>query len=159
VIANPGASNELRSDPLTLTTQAALAPAIFTFDGRSIAAAAPDLTRIFANPSVVPGGVPARPGDIIVFFATGLGATNPAIAPGEIAQVSASETVPVALTIGEVTVPAADILYVGVPPQSTSAVHQLNVRLPATLADGDAAVSLNVGGIQSPAGTFIPIRR
>jgi uncharacterized protein (TIGR03437 family) len=159
VIANPGAPNELRSDPLNVTSQQALAPAIFTFNGKSIAATSANGSSYVADPAVVPNASPAKPSDVVVFYATGLGATNPSVAPGDIASGPAAATGQIAVSIGGVSVPAADILYAGLAPQSISGLYQLNLKLPAALPDGDAPVIINVGGVQSPAGATIPIKR
>jgi len=158
VIANPGAANELRSDPITITTQQALAPAIFTFNGTSIAATSADGSKIVADSSVVPGGVAAKPGDIIVFYATGFGPTNPAFAPGDIPLAAAQVTAAVAITVGGVMVPSPDILYAGVSPQSICGLYQVNMKLPATLPDGDASIVLNVGGTVAAGKTTVPIK-
>ena len=144
VIANPGAPNELRSDPMTLSTQQAYAPAIFTADGKNI------LT--------LSGGT-AKPGDVVTFFATGLGTTDPPVSPGDIAQDAAQITAPLSITIGGIFIPLADILYVGLSPQSICGLHQVNVRLPASLPDGEAPVVFTVGGVPSPTGTSISIKR
>ena len=63
VIANPGLSTELDSDPATFTTQLQpFAPAFFLFPhSTSIAAEFSVTNKIVANPSVVPGVEPARP--------------------------------------------------------------------------------------------------
>ncbi len=159
VIANPGAPNELRSDPLTLNTQQAFAPGIFTFDGKSIIATSADFTKVIANPSVFAGGAAAKPGDVVVLFATGLGQTDPAFTPGDVADGTAKLTSPVSVSIGGVPLTPEDILYAGVSPQSICGLHQLNVRVPASVPDGDAAVVVTAGGMQSPAGTTIPIKR
>ena len=159
VIANPGASNEIRSDAFTVSGQQAYAPAFFTFNGKSVAATTADGTGYVAASSVVPGGVPAKPGDIVVIYASGLGATSPAFSPGDVPNAAAQVAATVNVTVGGITVPPADILYAGVSPHSICGLYQLNVRLPALVADGDAAVTLAVAGAQSPAGTTIPIKK
>jgi uncharacterized protein (TIGR03437 family) len=159
VIANPGASNELRSDPMTVTGQQAYAPAFFTFDGKSVAATSVDGLSYIAPTSVVTSGVSAKPGDIVTLYASGLGATNPASSPGDIPAAATPTAGTVNVTIGGIAVPPADLLYAGLSPQSISGLYQLNVRLPALLPDGNAAISLAVGGTQSPSGTTIPIKK
>jgi uncharacterized protein (TIGR03437 family) len=159
VIANPGAPNELRSDPFSVTTQQAFAPALFTFDGKSIAATNAGGTALVADPSLVQNAVPAKPGDIVVMYATGLGQTTPAYSPGDIASAAAQISSPVSITVGGVAVPASDVLYAGVSPQSICGLQQINVRLPATLPNGPAAVLLSTNGAQSPTGATIPIKR
>jgi len=158
VIANPGGANELRSDPLALNTQQAFAPAFFTFNGRTIAATNADGTQILADPSVVPGGVSAKPGDVVVLYATGMGNTDPPASPGDIAASPAQITSPLTVTVGGITLASSDVMYAGLAPQAICGLQQVNVRLPASLTDGDVTVTLSVSGAQSPQGTTIPIR-
>ncbi|MBS1858237.1 MAG: hypothetical protein JST11_22895 [Acidobacteria bacterium] len=159
VIANPGTPNELRSDPLSVSTQAAYAPALFTFDGKTAAATTADGKGIVANPNVVAGASPARPGDIVTLYATGLGNTDPAYAPGDIASAAAPATGTLTATVGGITLAAADVLYAGASPGSICGLQQVNLRLPAALPDGDVPVVLAVNGAQSPAGVTIPVKK
>jgi uncharacterized protein (TIGR03437 family) len=159
VVANPGAANELRSDPFNLTTQQAFAPALFTFDGKSVAATSGDGTKYIASATLISDAVAAKPGDIVVLYGTGMGSTNPAFAPGEVATSSATLAAAVTVMAGGVAIPAADILYAGPSPGLISGLVQLNVRLPATLADGDVPVLISVGGAQSASGTTILVKR
>ena len=159
VIANPGAPNELRSDPIMVTGQQAYAPAFFTFNGKSVAATSADGASYIVAAAIVPKGVPAKPGDIVVVYASGLGATNPAVGPGEIATAVTPVTGAVSVSVGGISVPPADITYAGLSPQSISGLYQINVKLPALVADGDASISVSVGGVQSPTGTTIPIKK
>jgi uncharacterized protein (TIGR03437 family) len=56
-------------------------------------------------------------------------------------------------------VPASDILYAGLSPQSISGLAQFNVRLPQSLPDGDLPVLISIGGSPSSSGTTIPVAR
>jgi uncharacterized protein (TIGR03437 family) len=158
VIANPGAANELRSDPVSVDVQT-YAPAFFTLNGRTIAATSADGSTVIADPSLAPGAGPAKPGDTIVLYATGLGSTNPQVSPGDIAEEQAPVTSAVTVTINGTALPASDILYVGVTPQAIAGLQQVKIRLPASLPDGDITVLISVGGVQSASGTVIPVRR
>lgn len=159
VIANPGTSNELRSDTMTINTQNSFAPAFFTFNGTSVAATSADGSTPIAQPSVASNGKPAHPGDIVVLYGTGFGPTDPDAAPGSIPTAAAPVTAAVSLTVGGVTVPSGDIQYVGRTPQSISGLYQVNVKLPDSLSDGDVPVSLTIGGVQSQDGATIPVKR
>jgi uncharacterized protein (TIGR03437 family) len=158
VIANPGAPNELKSDPLVVTTQQAFAPAFFTFDGKNIAATNAAGTTIVADASIG-SAVAAKPGDTVVLYATGLGPTTPAYSPGDIANASAQVATSVTVSVGGVAVPASDVLYAGVSPQSICGLQQINVRLPATLPDGSLPVTLTMNGVQSQAGATIAVKK
>ena len=159
VIANPGAPNELRSDPLTLNTQQPFAPAFFTLNGKSIVAVSEDGTKLIADPVVAAGAVPAHPGDAVILYATGLGATNPALSPGDVALAPASVTAPVTVTVGGIVIPSADVIYIGLAQQTICGVHEVNERLPASHPEGDAAVTLSVAGVQSSAVATLSIKR
>src|SRR5882724_9065197 len=135
VIANPGAPNELRSDAFPAPQQT-YAPAFFTFDGKNVAATTATGSGIVADASVGAAAAPAKPGDVVVMYATGLGQTTPAFTPGDIATAAAQVAASVTVSVGGIAVPAADVLYAGVSPQSICGLQQINVRLPPTLPDG-----------------------
>ena len=158
VIANPGAPNELRSDAFPAAQQT-YAPAFFTFDGKNIAATTATGSGIVADASVGAAAAPAKPGDVVVMYATGLGQTTPAFTPGDIATAAAQTAATVGMTVGGIAVPAADVLYAGVSPQSICGLQQINVKLPLILPDGDLPVTLSVNGAQSPAGAVIAVKK
>ena len=141
VILNPGRPNELRSDVAT-TTQMNYAPVFFTFSGGTSIAA---LTADFKW-AVVPGGVNAKPDDIVLLYGSGFGVTTPANQTGQI-------------TIGGTTLAASDILYAGIAPQANSGLYQFNLRIPASAATGDLPVSTTIGGDSTKAWATIPILR
>ncbi|MGH9661139.1 MAG: choice-of-anchor V domain-containing protein, partial [Bryobacteraceae bacterium] len=73
VTLNPGGADELRSDPISVP-QSEYQPALFTFNGTSVAARNSSRDNaILADPAVVTGGVFARPGDILILYGTGFG--------------------------------------------------------------------------------------
>ena len=81
VILNPGRANEVRSETQVNAGLRVLAPSLFTFDGASAAAQIGGTSTPAADPSVAAGGRPARPGELVTFYATGLGYTNPSGRP------------------------------------------------------------------------------
>jgi uncharacterized protein (TIGR03437 family) len=110
-------------------------------------------------PGLVSGTVftPAKPGDILSLFATALGATDPSFGPGELPGVAAQVTAPYSVSIGGVTLASSDILYVGV--TQNAGLYQVNVRVPDAVPDGDQLVMLTVGGVSTPVGGFVTVRR
>jgi len=157
VIANPGRPNELRGD-VGIVQMSEIQPALFTFDGASVAARHADGT-IVADPARIPGSTPARPGETVTLFGTGFGVTEPAYQAGEIPAAAARLRDPVAVTIGGVTLAAGDVTYAGLSPQSVSALYQFNVRVPDSAADGDVPVSIATGGMRTQTGVVIPVKR
>jgi uncharacterized protein (TIGR03437 family) len=156
VVVNRGLANERASAAFSSTINQ-LQPALFTFNGSSVAAIGPDGTTRVAQPSVVPGARPAKPGDVVSIFATGLGVTNPAWDSGDIARNASPLQVPVSVEVGGMTVPAADILYQGAAVQAISGLYQVNVRLPMGLGAGDQTLVIRQSGLASQAGVTIPI--
>ncbi len=159
VIANAGKQNEIRSDIATLNTFQQYAPSFLTFNGTSIAALFANSASIVADPIVVAGGAFAKPGDIVSLFGTGFGTTQPTYPAGALAPGIANVVGTVTVSIGGVTLNPSDVLYVGLSPGSITGLYQLNVRIPASVSDGNAPVIATIGGISSQSTATIPIKR
>jgi uncharacterized protein (TIGR03437 family) len=130
------------------------APGLFAFDGRYVAAQHPDYTYV-AKPGLLQGVVsrPAAPGEVIILYGTGFGPTLPAILAGEIVTVAAPLANPAVVRIGNTN---AEVQWAGI---SAAGLWQFNVKVPEHLADGDAPVVAEVGGVQSQSNVFITVRR
>ena len=84
---------------------------------------------------------PARAGEVILLYASGLGVVNPALQTGALAA-SASVVGNVTVTIGG---QAATVQYAGTAP-GFAGLYQLNVVVPSG-ASGDALVVVSVDGV------------
>jgi uncharacterized protein (TIGR03437 family) len=159
VILNPGEVNAVPSAVGTFQTLQAFSPAFFLFpNSTSIAAEEAGTGAIVANPSVVAGGSPAKPGDVVALYGTGFGATNPATVAGEIPSAVATLTNPVTVRIGGVPLPDSDVQYAGISPGSISGLYQFNVVIPASTPNGDIPVTIAIGGVETPSAT-IPVQQ
>jgi uncharacterized protein (TIGR03437 family) len=158
VILNPGRQNQIMSDAGTVRL-VNYAPALFTFDGKSVAAVHNADGVYAARPAVVEGGRAVKPGDVLQLYATGIGLTDPVWQAGEMPGRTTPLANALTVTIGGTALPASDVLYAGVVPGSISGLYQINVRTPMTLAEGDLPIVLTVGGVSSPAGTTLPVQR
>ena len=99
----------------------------------------------------------AVPGEVVTFFGTGMGATHPALASGEVPDlptVLAAESVQ--LMFGETVVPDDHIVYAGATP-GVAGLYQLSARVPDAMAAGEFTVSLMVEMQSSPSGPKIAI--
>jgi uncharacterized protein (TIGR03437 family) len=83
---------------------------------------------------------PARPGDVLVVYATGLGSTTPDIKPGEPAPFDPLSRLPQmseldshSLTVGD---QPAQLFYAGLTP-GFAGLYQINFRVPESLSSGD----------------------
>jgi uncharacterized protein (TIGR03437 family) len=131
------------------------APAFFMFDpdGRKyIAAVHPDGAYV-GKTGMFPGAAvrPAKPGDIVSLFATGLGATTPALPASDLVAVPALLAISPAITIGGAT---AEVLWAGL---VGSGLYQINVRIP--VVDGDAQVVCRIGDGSTQDGTYLRVER
>jgi uncharacterized protein (TIGR03437 family) len=156
VILNPGRTNEIRGEGRSVTIQER-APALFTFDGSSIAAQHSDFAPL-ADPAVIATGRPARPGDLIILYGTGFGLTVPAFQTGEIADRTALLRDPVTVSIGGVLLRPEHVLYAGLAPGSISGLYQFNLRVPEIGRQGNLPVVVVVGGSRTQMGITIPVR-
>lgn len=158
VILNPGYANEVRSDPATVTMQS-VSPAFFLFgDGRSIAAQHADF-KILADPNLIAGATPARPGEVVILYGTGFGLTEPVYQAGEVPDRVARLRESVTVSIGGTVLRPEDVLYAGLSPGSISGLYQFNVRVPETVPEGYVPVEIRVGGQSTQSGAAILVRR
>jgi uncharacterized protein (TIGR03437 family) len=99
---------------------------------------------------------PARPGEWISLYATGLGATEPSVTPGVVAAGIARVRGAFRLRIGTKDVAAEDVFYAGVAP-GTAGQYQINARVPEDLPAGEWPIVMSVGNASSPVGPVIRV--
>jgi uncharacterized protein (TIGR03437 family) len=129
-------------------------PALFLWNGRYAVAQHADYTAVgtpglFAEMPTTP----ARPGEAVVLYGAGFGATAPPVAVGEIVRQAAPlPSLPV-VTIGGLPAP---VDYAGIT-AGAAGLYQINVRVPESAPDGDLPVSLVYG--QGAATAWLTVRR
>jgi uncharacterized protein (TIGR03437 family) len=101
--------------------------------------------------------VAAKPGDVIVLWATGFGPTNPAAptgvaVPGDKSYATASLP---SITIDHLP---ATVYGAALAPGSVG-LYQIAIEVPTSLADGDWPIQAFIGGVLSPAGTILSVHR
>jgi uncharacterized protein (TIGR03437 family) len=144
-------NNGKTSAPATVQLQAA-APAFFMYPGTNYAIASrlPDYA-LLGDPSAVPGTVAAKPGDAVVLWGTGFGATNPVVAAGTtVSGAPAVVTAPTVRAGGVEAQAIGTVLTAG-----SAGLYQLTIQLPATVPTGSIAVQASVGGAQTQAGALL----
>lgn len=129
-------------------------PGIFASNGRAIAVNA---DGTLAWPSGVIAGLtthPAKVGDTVIVYATGLGAVDstPANGAGSLDKLRQTLTKPTVM-IGGVT---AVVPFSGLSPQFVG-VNQLNITIPNANPGDNVPIQLQLGGITSPDGITIAI--
>ena len=135
------------------------APALFQLD-----ATTPIVTAVREaegsdekKPVVISKDEPARPGEIITLWATGLGRTEPPVAwpqlPREALRIANRHRFQVLLDGS--AIPATNVDYVGVAP-NFAGLYQINVRLPEDTGK-DPEIRIAIGDTVSPAGLRLPV--
>ncbi|HLH00012.1 MAG TPA: hypothetical protein VKX49_27125 [Bryobacteraceae bacterium] len=136
-----------------------LGPGIFASSGRAIAVNNADNTLAWpagAVPGLTSHG--ARAGDVVVIYASGLGAldnsipdgTNPQLVDGQLRNTATTPTV----MVGNVPAP---LVYSVLSPQFVG-VNQLAIKIPSNAPIGDQVpLQIQEGGVTSPASTTISV--
>jgi uncharacterized protein (TIGR03437 family) len=135
--------------PVVTIDVAPAAPALFVDGGYAIAT--------HGDNSLITADKPARPGELIVVYAAGLGKTATTPGNGELVPwLSAlADLSSFRVTLGGVAVAATKIFYAGLTPQSAG-LYQVNFWVPDTVL-GDPEVRLFVGDAGSPAGVKLRV--
>lgn len=124
------------SSAVTATIQPIL-PGLSTVSGYVRAVRYPDGAIINGTGAAETGYVVSAAvgqGDVVSLYGTGFGPTNSTVPTGTVFTGQYPTTNPVTVTIGGVT---AEVLWAGL---TGAGLYQINVRIPAALADGDHAV-------------------
>jgi uncharacterized protein (TIGR03437 family) len=147
VVTDHGAS----SAPATAQLQA-VAPAFFQYPGINYVSASrlPDWTAV-ADPAAVPGTVAARPGDFVVLWGTGFGATNPTVPAGTtVSGAPATATAPTVMVGGVAAEVVSTVLTTG-----CAGLYQVTIRIPPAAPAGPVAVQASVAGVRTADGVNI----
>jgi uncharacterized protein (TIGR03437 family) len=112
---------------------ASVAPGLFP-------ATAPYIVAQHADNSYVTTVTPAKPGEVVILWGTGFGPANPALPSGQVSSGANPLANTVTVTIGGQT---AAVDFAGV---VGAGLVQINVHVPSSINNGDAAVVATVGG-------------
>jgi len=133
------------------TVQIAAAPALFTFSNTG---AGPGAILHQDGVTPVTASNPATAGEVVVMYATGLGAVQPAVPTGTAADGSATVAANVSVTIGGAP---AEVQFAGLAPGFVG-LYQINVKVPSGVTPGDAAVVLSVDGTPATGQATLSVR-
>ncbi len=138
------------------TTANAYGPAFFTWPNNQVVATRQDYSYAakagtFAGASTVP----AKPGDVIILWATGFGPTIPPAPSGVSVPASGGYSTASAPTV-KVNGTAATV-YGGALAPGSAGLYQIAIQVPSTLGDGDWPIQATIGNIASPTGTILSV--
>ena len=148
---------------IAVTVEAAT-PEFFHFgttDDRMDAVAAVNAStgQLIGPEGLLPGVslIPARAGDIISVFATGLGPVSPPLTPGKLATSANPVAGIVSLSLAGVPIAPEDLLYAGTAPYFAG-LYQINFRVPAGVPAGRQPLIVSVDGKSSPPTAVLAIQ-
>lgn len=136
--------------PLIELTLGPAAPGLFQLDAKNAIATLPDGT-------VLTPSSPGQPGDVVTLWATGLGATNPMPAYGELPMAAAPLVAGAGLSIllDGTPIPSQAISYAGIAP-GFAGLYQINFKLP-TSTGSNPEIRVQVAGVMSAARVYLPV--
>jgi uncharacterized protein (TIGR03437 family) len=140
------------------TTASAYGPAFFVWPGNQVVATRQDYSYAVKSGTFAGATtVAAKPGDVIVLWATGFGPTHPApptgvAVPGD--QAYATTSIP-SIAINNVS---ATVYGAALAPGSVG-LYQIAIQVPPSLSDGDWPIQAVVGGMLSPVGTILSVHQ
>ena len=151
----PGASTvqvvlDGHSGPAVKITLAAASPALFQLDSMTAVAIRPD-------GSVITQDAPAKPGEIVILYATGLGQTVPPVPYGQLFNDAAplQQLADFKLVLDGVTAGPGAVQYAGIAP-GFAGLYQINVLLPKS-TKANPEIRIGFGKQLSIAGIHLPV--
>jgi uncharacterized protein (TIGR03118 family) len=144
--------NGLTSQTMSVPTSA-FGPAFFLLGGKYGVAVHADGKIVGPTTLVANNSTPAKPGETIAFYATGLGNTTPGVANGQVVSQAAPTAVLPTVEIGGAP---ATVTFGGL---VATGLYQVNAVVPASVPDGDNALTVSIAGYTSPGGVFVNVAK
>ncbi len=140
------------------TTANAYGPAFFTWPNNQVVATRQDYSYA-AKAGAFAGAttVPAKPGDVIILWATGFGPTIPPAPSGVSVPASggySTASAPVVTVNG-----IAATVYGGALAPGSAGLYQIAIQVPSNLGDGDWPIQATIGNVASPTGTILSVHQ
>jgi uncharacterized protein (TIGR03437 family) len=134
----------------TATMQAA-SPGLFMYNaGNRNYIAAQHVDYSLVGPSA-----PAKPGEVIILYATGFGPTSPPTPSGQLVTTAYPVVNLSAITLTIGGSPAQVPLWAGI---TEAGLWQMNIQVPQGASSGDAAVVAQIGGKSTQSNVFLSIQ-
>lgn len=143
--------NGSASGTVTVPSQPA-APNFFLFGGTPYVAGTHANGSYLGPATLYPGATsPAKPGEVVVLYASGFGATTSPVVAGSTVQ---SGVLPVLPTVQIGGLPAT-VQFAGL---VSPGEFQLNVTIPAGIQDGDQPITATYGGASTQPGVLLTVQ-
>jgi uncharacterized protein (TIGR03437 family) len=170
---SPGQLNVLAPDlaagPVTVTvtapggtgtsfssTASLYGPAFFLWPNNQVVATRQDYSyAVKAGTFTGATTVAAKPGEVLILWATGFGPTMPAAPTGSSVPASGGYPTASAPTVTINNTPA--VVYGAALAPGSAGLYQIAIQVPTTLANGDWPIQASIGGASSPSGIVLSI--
>ena len=146
--------NGVASSPIN-TILLGTSPAFFLWGDKYAVATRQDYSYIGPATLFAGSTTPAKPGDIVILWGTGFGATTPAVPAGVQVTDAAYLTNAPIVTVGGVQ---AQVVGAALAPGSAG-LYQIAVKVPTAVSDGDLEVIAMADGVPSPTGVYITVQK
>ena len=100
--------------------------------------------------------IPAKPGEVVILWATGFGPTVPAAPLGTAVPGHGSYATATLPTVTVNNIQAT--VYGAALAPGSAGLYQIAIQVPSSLSSGDWPIQASIGGVQSPTGTVISIQ-
>jgi uncharacterized protein (TIGR03437 family) len=138
-------------------TVAQYGPAFFPWPSSQTVATRQDFSFAVKNGTFSVATTPAKPGDVIILWGTGFGPTVPAAPAG--VQIPSDATYSTG-TLPQVTINnVVATVYGAALAPGFAGLYQIAIQVPASLPDGDWPVVATIGGVSSPGGVLLSVKR
>ncbi|MGI8988959.1 MAG: choice-of-anchor V domain-containing protein [Bryobacteraceae bacterium] len=131
-------------------------PAFFLWSGKYAVATRQDYSLV-GPASLFPGSsTPAKPGDVVILWGTGFGATTPTAPSLQLVPSTSLYSVvnPPSITVGGL--PAT--VYGAALAPGFAGLYQISIQIPPAVGSGDQIVVAQPGGVASPNGVFVAVQ-
>jgi uncharacterized protein (TIGR03437 family) len=140
------------------TTASLYGPAFFLWPGSQVVAARQDYSyAVKAGTFAGATTIPAKPGEVLILWATGFGPTMPAAPSG--VPVPGNGGYPTASSPIIAVNNTAAIVYGAALAPGSAGLYQIAIQVPSTLTDGDWPIQATIGGVASAAGTILSVHQ
>ncbi|HXP85503.1 MAG TPA: IPT/TIG domain-containing protein [Bryobacteraceae bacterium] len=144
------------SSALTVTANP-YGPAFFLWPGNQAVATRQDFSFAVKPGTFAATTVAAKPGDVLILWATGFGPTIPTAPAGVAVPGTNSYVTASAPTVSINNTPAT--VYGGALASGAVGLYQIAIQVPTTIADGDWPIQASIGGVTSPTGSILSVHK
>ena len=150
-------NNSAVSNQVTIQASAT-GPAFFAWPGNQAVATRQDYTyAVKAGTFASLTTLAAKPGDVLILWGTGFGPVTPAILPWVVTpsdRTYSTSTMPAVTLNG---IPAT--VYGAALASGYSGLYQVAIQVPSFMPDGDWPLVVTIGGVPSPNGMFLTVKK